>query len=61
MQRNFDIKGVLFEICNHTPRNNEYEKGLKYKLFVDGFPTSYCFDTIRNAKDFATKNYFIWL
>lgn len=32
--RDFTIKGVDFHIGNYRPRKNEFEKGLKYQLFV---------------------------
>lgn len=61
MKRNVTFKGIDFHIANYTPRKNEYERGLKYKLFVAGIPTSYCFCTIREARNFISKNYFMWL
>lgn len=61
MKRNINYKGIPFYIGNYTPRNNEYEKGQHYKLFVDDMPTQYTFSTIREARTFIYKNYFIWL
>jgi hypothetical protein len=61
MKRDFDIKGIHFEVGNFTPRHNPYERGLKYRLFVDDIPTSHVFSTIKEAKNFAGSNYFIWL
>lgn len=61
MKRTFEKKGISFKVANYTPRNNEYEKGLKYKLWVDDIPTSHCFSTIKEAIKFADDNYFIWL
>ena len=61
MKNTFTIKGIEFEIGRYTPRNNEFEKGLKYKLFVGGYPTSYCFSTKHELKNFVKENYFIWL
>lgn len=59
-------KGYHFHIGNYTPRRNEYERGLKYKLFFysverDGeeilYPTSSCFSTLKEAKDHIIRNY----
>lgn len=61
MKRDIEKKGILFHIGNQTPRKNEYERGLKYRLFVNGYPTSHAFCTIREAKEFAEKNYFLWM
>lgn len=61
MKRDFNIKGITFHIGNYTPRKNEYERGLKYRLFVGDRPTNYVFTTIKQAKEFINKNYFIWL
>ena len=61
MQREFDIKGVHFEIANYRPRKNEFERGLKYQLFVNGYSTGYYFETINKAKEYARKNYFVWM
>lgn len=61
MKRNINIKGIAFYIGNCTPRKNEFERGLKYRLFVDDLPTDYCFSTIKEAKEFINNNYFIWL
>lgn len=61
MKRQETIKGILFEVGNQTPRRNEYERGQKYRLFVDGIPTGYTFATIKAAREFYRKNFFIWL
>lgn len=61
MKRYIYIKGIEFYIGNQTPRRNEYERGQKYRLFVDGRPTGYSFHTIAAAKDFINKNYFCWM
>lgn len=61
MKREIMIKNIRFYIGNYTPRNNEFEKGLKYKLFVDDIPTNYNFNSIKEAKKFITDNYWQWL
>lgn len=61
MKREIEKKGVKAYIANYTPRRNEYEKGLKYKLIIGEMPTNYCFSTIKEAIAFFDKNYFIWL
>lgn len=61
MKREIIVKDILFYIGNQTPRRNEYERGQKYRLFVEGRPTSYTFRTLKEAKTFIEKNYFIWM
>jgi hypothetical protein len=61
MKREIIVKDIVFYIGNQTPRRNEYERGQKYRLFVGGRPTSYTFHTIKEAKTFIEKNYFIWM
>ena len=61
MNRQFEIKGIKFEVVNRRPRKNEFEHDLKYKLFVNGIPTEHVFSTVHRAKDFARANYFIWM
>lgn len=61
MKRTETIKGIFFEIGNRTPRRNEYERGQKYFLIVDGIPTGHTFQTIKAAREFYRKNYYIWL
>ena len=61
MKRNIKIKDIDFYIGNQTPRRNEYERGQKYRLYADGTPTGYTFETIKAAKDFITKNYYIFM
>lgn len=64
MKDNFSVGGVEFEIGKYTPRNNEFEKGLKYRLFVVGIDRPYavcCGSTKRELKEFAEKNYLLWL
>ena len=60
MKRTIEIKGHIFEVGNYTPRNNKFERGLKYKLYCDGYPTSYCFSTIKEALQFALDNWIRW-
>ena len=52
--------GVKFEIANYTPRKNEFEKGLKYRLFVDDIPTAETFSTLKQAKEWIDKNWIIY-
>lgn len=72
MKRKFTVKAktsdtyIFFEVYNRTPRRNEYERGQVYGLAVGNAageyrPTGHTFSTIRAAKEYATKNYFIWL
>ena len=61
MQREIIIKDIHFYIGNQTPRRNEYERGQKYRLYADGIPTGYTFTTIKEAKNFILKNYYIFL
>ena len=57
--RNLEYKGIMFYIGNYTPRNNEYEKGLKYKLFVgpDRIPTDACFATLKDARAYIRREW----
>ena len=61
MKRSINIKGINFYIGNQTPRRNQFERGQKYKLYVDDMPTGYTFRTIKDCRSFIYKNYFIWL
>jgi len=72
MKRDFIITAndgteIFFRIGNRTPRRNEYERGLKYHLYVMDkkdfifYPTGRYYSTIKEAKEDARKNYFIWL
>lgn len=61
MKREIIIKDIKFYIANYTPRRNEYERGQKYKLYADGIPTAYTFDTIKAAKAFINANYYIFM
>ena len=53
--------GLMFYIGNRTPRRNEYENGLKYIVFVGEIPTSNYFSTIKAAKQWIYKNYWLYL
>ena len=53
--------GLVFYIGNRTPRHNEYENGLKYIVFVEDMPTSNYFSTIKEAKQWINKNYWLYL
>lgn len=71
VKKEFTIKGVTFSVGGYTPRDNEFEKGLKYELFVKrewpGHPdgkfigTGARFGTFRAAKEYAEKNISTWL
>lgn len=70
MKNDFEVKGIKFSIRPYTPRHNEFERGLKYKLClkcVDTYEgllepdviytdTGFHFSGKREAKRFATKN-----
>ena len=69
MNREFEVKGVEFLIGNYTPRHNEFEKGLKYQLFVKRnlprkgdywLPTEIRSETLKELKAYATENYWVW-
>jgi hypothetical protein len=55
MNKIFYVNGVRFEAGGYTPRNNEFEKGLKYRLFVDDWPTELLFSTLKELKEYAQK------
>ena len=64
---NYKNKGLCFYLGSRTPRNNEYERGMKYFLLV-GEPnavelqvTGWHFSSIKQAKDWVKENYFIFL
>lgn len=61
MNNKFTYKGIEFEIANYNARKNEFEHGLKYQLFVGGYPTSYKFSTKHNLKEYAKQYYWLWL
>ena len=61
MKRIIEKKGIVFEIGNYTPRNNEYERGLRYRLYVDGIPTDNVFSGVKQARAYIEKNWFIYL
>ena len=71
MKRDFEVKGIAFSVRNYTPRKNEFEKGLKYELFVKrgwpGYPdgrflgTGARFETIAAAKKYAVDNVSRWM
>lgn len=61
MKRTIEKNNIIFELANYTPRRNEYERGQKYKLFVDGIPTRPTFRTLKEGRDYINKNYFIYL
>ena len=60
MNNKFTVKGIEFEIGHYTPSRNEFEKGLKYRLYCGDIPTGYTFTTKRACKEFAAKNYWLW-
>ena len=73
MKNEFEYKGIKFYIGGYTPRENEFERGQKYQLFVERFyPGEICeyypryistgakFETKHAAKNYAIENYFIW-
>lgn len=70
MNRNINYKGISFYIANYTPRRNQYEKGLKYQLFIKSpdyiaphpeyIPTNIYFCTIHEGKRWIKANYYIF-
>lgn len=61
MRRDIEKRGILFHIGNRTPRRNEYERGQKYALFVNGIPSGHTFHTIKAAREYIEQNYFLYL
>ena len=73
LYKNYRNKNLAFKLVRYYPRQNEYEKGLKYRLCVaygeynkndpltDYFGTGYCFSTIKEVKAWIKENYFIFL
>lgn len=64
----YDVNGrvkdmVDMVVNNYRPRNNEYEKNLKYDLCyaVTGHSTGYHFSTIKAAKQFAVSEKYRWI
>lgn len=56
-----NFKGIEFKAGKFTPRNNEYEKRLRYFLIVNGNNTDYRFSSIPEMRNWIKKNYFIFL
>lgn len=56
-----NFHGIRFTAGRFTPRNNEYEKGLKYFLIVNGNNTDYRFSSIPEVRKWIKENYFIFL
>lgn len=55
MKRIYQYADMQFKIGNYTPRRNEYERGLKYEVFIMGDDsvyrgTGYRFSTMHEAK-----------
>ena len=72
MKREISIKGIDFVIADYRPRKNEFEKSLKYQLLIKVFDgirdcdysyrsTGNKFSTIKSAKEWIKRNYFIYL
>ena len=67
LYENYRNKGLCFYLGNRTPRNNEYERGMKYFLLVGETnaielkATGWHFSSIKQAKDWVKENYFIFL
>ena len=53
-------KGIEFTLGGYTPRKNEFEKGLKYRLYVNDQLTGYCFSSKKRAVEFIKRNYWLW-
>lgn len=65
MKNEFMVHNIAFEIGNYTPRNNEFERGLKYELFLADAPngkqgTGFLFSTKKRAKEFAEREWILW-
>lgn len=72
MNRNISINGIDFTVADYRPRNNEYEKGLRYQLLIkvyDGIrecdyyyrDTGARFTTIKRARNYVKDNYWKWM
>lgn len=61
MKRQYIYKNIVFNIANYQPRENAFEKGLKYQLFVSDIPTNHKFSTIKDCKQWINNNYFIFI
>ena len=59
MKRIVLYPNIEFYIGNYSARNNEYERGLKYKIFVgpDRIPTNHVFCTLKEAREFLKHNW----
>lgn len=72
MKRDFIVKGINFTVADYRPRNNDFERGLKYQLLIRVYDgprdsdfyyrsTGAKFATISAARDYASKNIVMWL
>ena len=73
IKRDFSIKGVDFVVADYRPRNNEFEKRLKYQLLIKIYDnpwnnndyhfmsTGFKANTIKEAKFIAQEQYARWL
>lgn len=61
MKRVFIFKDIIFEIGNFTPRNNDFERGVKYRLFVNNIPTEHVFKSLKDCRSWIKENYFVYL
>ena len=41
---------LTFELAPYTPRKNEFERGLRYRLLVNDADTGYRFSTVTEAR-----------
>ena len=61
----FSYKHHDFAICNNKPRNNEFERGQRYRLYYAGIDgscnigTSYTFPTVTQAIKFVINNVYV--
>ena len=64
---NYKRKGICFYLGKRTPRQNEYERGVKYFLIYGGAhdtilnSTGYCFSTVQEARAWIKNNYFVFM
>ena len=54
---------LVFELVPYTPRKNDFERGLRYRLLVNDIDTGYKFSTITEARLWLSygKNYLMYL
>ena len=65
IKREFTIAGIEFVVGNYRPRQNEFERGLKYMLLVKEnccyYDTGMRGCTIKECKEYAKREIARWL